>query len=95
VTASPEPDGRWTLGLSGSSPRVDLPAFSEFSKKRGTVTDKYLVPGTAGELVQSGVLDIELFNITGLIRDGPSWFCPRWRSGASSTVIDGLPKIWP
>ena len=22
VTASPEPDGRWTLGLSGSSPRA-------------------------------------------------------------------------
>jgi hypothetical protein len=70
VTASPGPDGGWTLGLSGPSPRADLPVYSEFSKKRGKVTDKYLVPGAAAELVQSGVLEVELFNITGLIRQG-------------------------
>ncbi|MDT7726033.1 MAG: hypothetical protein QOI21_2609 [Actinomycetota bacterium] len=70
VRASQEPGGRWSLALAGPLSLTGLPAYSEFSKKRGDDRDQYLVPGVAADLVQSGVLDIELFNITGLIRQG-------------------------
>ena len=40
--------------------------FNEFTR-RG---DRYLVPGDAAELVRADRLDIELFNVTGLLRQG-------------------------
>jgi hypothetical protein len=58
--------------LVGASDFIDpvdrsRPARFERFTRRG---DRYVVPSEAGPLVQSGKLDLELFNVTGLVRQG-------------------------
>ncbi|WP_253885029.1 S8 family serine peptidase [Actinokineospora diospyrosa] len=65
VEAVKDKQGRWSVGLTRSGP---VSQYSTFAKKRGKTTDVYLVPTKAARLVQAGVIDQELFNITGLIR---------------------------
>ncbi|MEE6262788.1 S8 family serine peptidase [Plantactinospora sonchi] len=48
------------------APRAGLTQFQEFTH-RG---DRYVVPRDASALVRDGVLDRELFNVTGLVRQG-------------------------
>ncbi|SCG57160.1 Subtilase family protein [Micromonospora echinaurantiaca] len=48
------------------APRFGVTQFQQFS--RGG--DRYVLPGDAAGLVRAGVLDLELFNVTGLVRQG-------------------------
>jgi subtilisin family serine protease len=43
-------------------------AFIQYAKRNGAETDLYVVPQDAAALVRSGTLDVELFNVSGLIR---------------------------
>ncbi|RLK59518.1 subtilase family protein [Actinokineospora cianjurensis] len=65
VEAVRDVSGRWSVGLAPSGPATQ---YSTFSKQRGKTTDVYLVPRAAAALVQAGVVDRELFNVTGLVR---------------------------
>ncbi|GAA3048043.1 S8 family serine peptidase [Actinokineospora globicatena] len=67
VEAVRDAGGRWRVGLAPSGP---ITRYSTFGKQRGNTTDVYLVPQGAAALVQAGVVDRELFNVTGLIRQG-------------------------
>ncbi|MGK5673671.1 S8 family serine peptidase [Micromonospora sp. URMC 106] len=58
--------GGQTKVLVESAPRPGLAQFQEFTR-RG---DRYVLPHDAAGLVRDGVLDRELFNVTGLIRQG-------------------------
>ncbi|WHT21302.1 S8 family serine peptidase [Crossiella sp. CA-258035] len=69
VRATQRADGRWRLTVDpvrGGTPF----AFQQFPVTRHGRTDWYLVPDRATRLVAEGLLDRELFNITGLIRQG-------------------------
>ncbi|MBM7775580.1 subtilisin family serine protease [Actinokineospora baliensis] len=65
VEAVKDKQGRWSVGLARTGP---VSQYHTFAKKRGKTTDVYLVPTKAARLVQAGVVDQELFNVTGLIR---------------------------
>ncbi|MCP3804786.1 S8 family serine peptidase [Allokutzneria sp. A3M-2-11 16] len=67
VRAQERADGQWSLTLDnpGKTER-----YSQFQARRGGVTDWYLMPEEASRLVSAGTVDRELFNITGLIRQG-------------------------
>ncbi|SDM22304.1 S8 family peptidase [Allokutzneria albata] len=67
VRAQERADGRWSLTLDN---RENGKRYSQFQARRGSVTDWYLMPDGAARLVSSGAVDRELFNITGLIRQG-------------------------
>ncbi|PPK62060.1 S8 family serine peptidase [Actinokineospora auranticolor] len=72
VLAARDATGRWSLGLAQDPDRA--PGAAEhvvtYGKRRGGVVDHYLVPDKALGLLRAGVLDEQLFNITGLIRQG-------------------------
>ncbi|MGW0435551.1 S8 family serine peptidase [Micromonospora sp. NPDC003197] len=57
--------GRTNLMID-AAPRLGLTQFHEFTQHG----DRYVLPHDAAGLVQDGVLDRELFNVAGLIRQG-------------------------
>ncbi|OLF16705.1 hypothetical protein BU204_15350 [Actinophytocola xanthii] len=69
-----DPVGRQVTLITGDVVTADLaitPASREHSVRYATMTrngDQYVIPGDAEPLVASGQLDLELFNITGLLR---------------------------
>ncbi|MEC3982781.1 S8 family peptidase, partial [Amycolatopsis sp. H20-H5] len=69
VSASMDARGHWSLALQDDARSGHAP-YVQFGVRRGGTTDSYLVPATAIPLVESGRVDRELFNITGLIRQG-------------------------
>ncbi|SFB23173.1 Serine protease, subtilisin family [Amycolatopsis marina] len=69
VAATREAGGGLALTLVDPDP-LSAPGHTEFTRSRGGLVDSYLVPHAATPLVQSGALDLELFNISGLIRQG-------------------------
>ncbi|MBP2473723.1 subtilisin family serine protease [Crossiella equi] len=69
VSARQGPDGRWRLSATPVRAGADF-TYQQYPVTRDGRTDLYLVPDRAARLVASGALDQELFNITGLIRQG-------------------------
>ncbi|WP_033292683.1 S8 family serine peptidase [Amycolatopsis jejuensis] len=69
VRAGQRADGSWELGIDPAAQTRPF-GFRQFPVARGGRTDWYLVPEKANALVAQGLLDRELFNITGLIRQG-------------------------
>ncbi|MCK2240198.1 MULTISPECIES: S8 family serine peptidase [unclassified Crossiella] len=69
VRAGQRADGSWSLTVE---PVADGTAFGyqQFPVTQHGRTDWYLVPNKADRLIGEGLLDRELFNITGLIRQG-------------------------
>ncbi|WP_018681383.1 S8 family peptidase [Actinokineospora enzanensis] len=67
--ASRGADGQWSVSARPDE-TTQRDSYLTYGKRRGNTTDVYLVPRKATKLIQSGVLDQELFNITGLIRQG-------------------------
>lgn len=67
VFVSRDAQGRWSVL---TEPEADgrPAAFIQYAKRNGTETDLYVVPQVAAPLVQSGTLDAELFNVSGLVR---------------------------
>ncbi|GGP75390.1 S8 family serine peptidase [Saccharothrix coeruleofusca] len=67
VLASRTAQGRWSV-LTEPSRDGRATAFLQYGKRRGAETDLYVLPAEAVALVRAGVLDAELFNVSGLIR---------------------------
>ncbi|GAA2805547.1 S8 family serine peptidase [Crossiella cryophila] len=59
----------WNLAIEAGQERAAV-GFRQFQVTRGGRTDWYLVPLSAERALAEGRLDRELFNITGLIRQG-------------------------
>ncbi|GAA1025830.1 S8 family serine peptidase [Amycolatopsis albidoflavus] len=69
VSARKDARGHWSLAVQDDA-RSGHPPYVQFGARHGDRTDSYLVPASAIPLLQSGRLDQELFNVTGLIRQG-------------------------
>ncbi|QFZ21145.1 S8 family peptidase [Saccharothrix syringae] len=69
VRVSRGADGRWAL-LTEPAAGGGATAFAQYARPRGADTDLYAVPREAMALVRAGTLDPELFNVTGLVRQG-------------------------
>ncbi|GAA2805527.1 S8 family serine peptidase [Crossiella cryophila] len=69
VQARQRADGDWNLSVEPAQGGATL-SYRQFPVTRAGRTDWYLVPRQADPLLAEGVLDRELFNITGLIRQG-------------------------
>jgi subtilisin family serine protease len=69
VRATPRADGSWDLAVRPADRDTPV-AFAQSQVRHGAAVDWYLLPADAAGLVSAGVLDRELFNITGLIRQG-------------------------
>ncbi len=69
VHATHDANGQWTLAMRPVEPATPA-QYLQFQQRHGDTVDQYLIPQTAMPLVQSGVLDRELFDVTGLIRQG-------------------------
>ncbi|MET9258378.1 S8 family serine peptidase [Amycolatopsis sp. NPDC004079] len=69
VSARQDARGHWSLALQDDA-RSGHPPYVQFGARHGDATDSYLVPASAIPLLESGRLDRELFNVTGLIRQG-------------------------
>ncbi|GAB3882442.1 hypothetical protein GCM10029964_040200 [Kibdelosporangium lantanae] len=66
VRATKDSVGTWSLAVLGG--RDD--SYQEFTRRNGTDLDHYLVPESAAKLVDAGQLDLELFDVTSIIRQG-------------------------
>ncbi|MFE0026852.1 S8 family serine peptidase [Amycolatopsis sp. NPDC059021] len=69
VSARRDARGHWSLAMRDDARSGHTP-YVQFGARHGDTTDSYLVPVSALPLVEAGRLDRELFNITGLIRQG-------------------------
>ncbi|MFD9889769.1 S8 family serine peptidase [Amycolatopsis sp. NPDC059027] len=69
VSAHRDARGHWSLAMQDDARSGHAP-YVQFGARHGDSTDSYLVPVSALPLVEAGRLDRELFNITGLIRQG-------------------------
>ncbi|MBP2473724.1 subtilisin family serine protease [Crossiella equi] len=69
VSAKQGADGRWRLSVTPVADGKPF-AYQQIPVTRDGRTDLYLVPEKAAALVAAGALDRELFNVTGLIRQG-------------------------
>ncbi|MGW0515736.1 S8 family serine peptidase [Crossiella sp. NPDC003009] len=69
VQASQRGDGSWSMSINAAEQGRSA-GFRQFPVTRGKQTDWYLVPQHAERALAEGQLDRELFNITGLIRQG-------------------------
>ncbi|SHF93552.1 S8 family peptidase [Streptoalloteichus hindustanus] len=67
VRAQDDGRGGWTFGVEPAEFGSPV-GYAQFTRKQGDRTDWYVIPNSAEPLVASGVIDQELFNITGLIR---------------------------
>src|SRR5688572_8643143 len=67
VFVSRAAEGRWSV-LTEPEEGGRSAAFIQYTKRNGAETDLYVVPQDAAALVRSGTLDVELFNVSGLIR---------------------------
>ncbi|MGO1050122.1 S8 family serine peptidase [Crossiella sp. CA198] len=69
VQARPGANGAWNLAIEAGREGAAI-GFRQFPVTRNGRTDSYLVPSSAERPLAEGRLDRELFNITGLIRQG-------------------------
>lgn len=69
VSARRDAHGRWSLAMQDNA-RSGRTPYVQFGTRHGNSADSYLMPVSAIPLVEAGRLDRELFNITGLIRQG-------------------------
>ena len=69
VRATQGADRSWSLAVLPARRQVPV-GFARSQVRHGSRVDWYLVPTDAAQLVRSGALDRELFNVTGLIRQG-------------------------
>ncbi|MCO1581749.1 S8 family serine peptidase [Crossiella sp. SN42] len=69
VRAAQRADGGWQLNVDPAHRSTSF-GFRQFPVTRDGKTDWYLVPERAERLLAEGLLDRELFNVTGLIRQG-------------------------
>ncbi|NUT46760.1 MAG: hypothetical protein HOV94_05485, partial [Saccharothrix sp.] len=67
VFASRTAEGRWTA-LTEPEPGGRAAGFVQYDRRHGDETDLYVLPHEAVPLVRAGTLDVELFNVSGLVR---------------------------